>query len=147
VARHIDSNATLADVRSENERYVLTLRVTARGRVTRTMESLGDDTAFTDVQDHGIIAGGGQKDIAMISLRRSYQGRAADVLATRHDPNAACVRSPTAPPGWRPLFFETTESPHHRFRSRNPAFPRKTEPLRDSVTGYSFYLKRPLHLG
>ncbi len=70
VARHIDSNATLEDVRSENDRYVLTLRVTARGQVTRTMESLAEDTAFTDVQDHGIVAGGGQKDIAMISLKR-----------------------------------------------------------------------------
>ena len=70
VTRHIDSNATLEDVRSEGERYVLTLSVTARGQVTRTIESLSADTTFTDVQDHGIIASGNQQDIATISLKR-----------------------------------------------------------------------------
>ena len=70
VKRHIDSNATLEDVRSEDNRYVLTLRMTARGQVTRTIESLSEDSAFTDVQDYGVIASGGQNDIATISLRR-----------------------------------------------------------------------------
>lgn len=70
LTRHIDSNATLEDVRREADRYVLTLRVTARGQVTRTMESLGNDAAFADVQDHGIIASSGQKDLATISLKR-----------------------------------------------------------------------------
>ena len=70
VARHIDSNATLADVRREDDRYVLTLHVTARGQVTRTIESLSNDAAFADVQDHGIIASGSQKDVATISLKR-----------------------------------------------------------------------------
>ena len=69
VARHIDSNATLEDVRSEGDRYVLTLRVTARGQVTRSIESLSADAAFADVQDHGIIASSNQKDIATISLK------------------------------------------------------------------------------
>lgn len=70
VARHVDSNATLDDVRREDDRYVLTLRVTARGQVTRTMESLSSDPAFVDVQDHGIIASSGQKDLATISFKR-----------------------------------------------------------------------------
>ena len=70
VARHVDSNATLEDVRRENDRYVITLRVTARGQVTRTMENLSEDTAFADIQDHGIIASGNQKDLATISLKR-----------------------------------------------------------------------------
>ena len=70
MARHVDSSATLEEVRREGDRYVLTLRVTARGQVTRTMESLSDDTAFTDVQDHGIIASGNQKDLATLSFRR-----------------------------------------------------------------------------
>lgn len=69
VARHIDSNATLEDVRREGDRYVLTLRVTARGQVTRTIESLAADTAFADVQDHGIINSGNQPDVATISLK------------------------------------------------------------------------------
>ena len=69
LARHIDSNATLEDVRSEDDRYVLTLRVTARGQVTRTIESLSENAAFTDVQDHGLIASGSQKDIATVSLK------------------------------------------------------------------------------
>ena len=70
VARHIDRNATLEDVRREDDRYVLTLRVTARGQVTRTMESLREDAVFADVQDHGIIESAGQKDLATISLKR-----------------------------------------------------------------------------
>ena len=69
VARHIDSNATLEDVRSEDNRYVLTLRVSARGQVTRTIESLREDAAFADVQDHGIIESAGQKNLATISLK------------------------------------------------------------------------------
>jgi len=69
VARHIDSNATLEDVRREDDRYVLTLRVTARGQVTRTMESLSEDATFADVQDHGIITSAGQKNVATISLK------------------------------------------------------------------------------
>jgi hypothetical protein len=70
VARYIDRNASLEDVRREGDRYVLTLRVTARGQVTRTIENLSDDATFTDIQDHGIITGGNQTDIATISLRR-----------------------------------------------------------------------------
>ena len=69
LAQHVDSNATLEDVRLENDRYVLTLRVTARGQVTRTIESLSDNTAFADIQDHGIISSSGQKDLATISLK------------------------------------------------------------------------------
>ena len=69
MARHVDSNATLEDMRLESDRYVLTLRVTARGQVTRTMESLNSDTAFADIQDHGIISSSGQKDLATISLK------------------------------------------------------------------------------
>jgi hypothetical protein len=69
LTRHIDSNATLEDVRREDDGYVLTLRVTARGQVTRTIESLSENAAFMDVQDHGIIASGNQKDIATISLK------------------------------------------------------------------------------
>ena len=49
---------------------MLTLRVTARWQVTRTMERLSDDAAFADVQDHGIVASMGQKDLATISLKR-----------------------------------------------------------------------------
>ena len=48
----------------------LLVTVTARGQVTRTIESLNEDNAFTDVQDHGIIASGGQQDLATISLKR-----------------------------------------------------------------------------
>ncbi|MEO7254083.1 MAG: hypothetical protein ABIZ64_07565 [Casimicrobium sp.] len=69
LARHVDSNAALEDVRLEDGRYVLALRVTARGQVTRTMESLNDDAAFADIQDHGIISSSGQKDLATISLK------------------------------------------------------------------------------
>ena len=70
VVRHIDSNATLDDVRREDDRYVLTPRVTARGQVTRTMESLTEDAAFVDVQNHGIVTSVGQMDVATISLKR-----------------------------------------------------------------------------
>ena len=69
LARHIDSSATLEDVRRENDRYVLTLRVTARGQVTRTIENLRVGAKFNDVQDHGIIASGNQKDFATLSLK------------------------------------------------------------------------------
>ena len=61
VARHVDSNATLEDVRREDDRYVLTLRVTARGLVTRTIENLSEDAAFADVQDHGVITDAGKR--------------------------------------------------------------------------------------
>ncbi len=73
VARLVDSNATLEDVRREDDRYVLTLRVTARGQVTRTIENLSEAAAFADVQDHGIINSTGQKDLATISLKRRQQ--------------------------------------------------------------------------
>ena len=70
VVRHIDSNATLDDVRREDDRYVLTPRVTARGQVTRTMETLTEDAAFVDVQEHGIVTHVGQMDLATIDLKR-----------------------------------------------------------------------------
>ncbi len=69
VARHIDSNATVVDVRREADRYVITLHVTARGQVTRTIENLSADPAFTDLQDHGSIASSNQKDLATLSLK------------------------------------------------------------------------------
>ena len=70
VVRHIDSNATLDDVRRKDDRYVLTPRVTACGQVTRTMESLTEDAAFVDVRDHGIVTSVGQMDLATISLKQ-----------------------------------------------------------------------------
>ena len=70
VVRHIDSNATLDDVRREDDRYVLTPRATARGQVTRTMESLTEGAALVDVQDYGIVTSVGQMDVATTSLKR-----------------------------------------------------------------------------
>ncbi len=73
VARRVDRNASLEAVRREGDRYVLTLRVSARGQVTRTIENLSEDTAFSEIQDHGIVDGGNQPGIATISLRRNQQ--------------------------------------------------------------------------
>ena len=70
VVRHIDSNATLDDVRREDDRYVLTPRATARGQVTRTMESLTEGAALVDVQDYGIVTSVGQMDVATTSLKQ-----------------------------------------------------------------------------
>ena len=64
VLRHIDSSATLENVRREDDRYLLTLQA------TRTIESLREDAAFSDVQDHAIITSGSQNNFATISLQR-----------------------------------------------------------------------------
>ena len=69
LAQHVDSNATLEDVRLEDDRYLLSLRVTARGQVTRTIERLSDNAAFADIHDQGIISSSGQNDLATISLK------------------------------------------------------------------------------
>ena len=70
-------------MRRENNRYVLKLRVTARGQVRRTIESLSEDAAFADVEDHGIITSAGQKNLAMISWKRLPQRASLSALPNK----------------------------------------------------------------
>lgn len=65
----VDRDAIVEKISQEGGRYVVTLRVESRGQVSRTIENLRADAHTQDVQDHGLISGGNQRDIATISLR------------------------------------------------------------------------------
>ena len=69
IRQRIDRNAEVENIRSEGDRYVISLRVQSRGAVMRTIESLRGDPAVQDVQDHGVVSGGNRPDLATLSVR------------------------------------------------------------------------------
>ncbi len=69
VERRIDRNASLEDFRHDGMRYLVKLRVNARGQVTRTLENFNEEAEFVDVRDDTKVGDGQSEQIATISFR------------------------------------------------------------------------------
>ena len=70
VRRMVDAGAKFESMRSEMRGYSISIRVSARGQVTRTLENFRESDAFTNVRDHGSVTSTGQTEIATISFER-----------------------------------------------------------------------------
>lgn len=73
VKQRVDRNAVLEDFRHDGMRYVITIRVSARAQIGRTLENFHDEPEFVDVRDDSMGGYNGAKavtaDMAKISFR------------------------------------------------------------------------------
>ena len=73
VKQRVDRNAVLEDFRHDGMRYVITIRVSARAQIGRTLENFQEEPEFVDVRDDTMSGKNGNTgataDVAKISFR------------------------------------------------------------------------------
>jgi hypothetical protein len=73
VKQRVDRNAVLEDFRHDGMRYVITIRVSARAQIGRTLENFQEEPEFVDVRDDTLSGKNGSAsaaaDVAKISFR------------------------------------------------------------------------------